>query len=928
VKLATLNNLPTALVAFDTETWAMRDDLVQPIVTELTSPLAPPMVCGSIAALDPSTGRIEGELLDKDAAEELFALVVDDENRTLGGANLPFDLLVVASRFAGKNIDAMPEIFKLLLDDQRAYDELIAEQLDAVAEGCLGKDPRTGGPLTNPVSGKQAGYSLEVVHHLVTGKVDAKVNDEFRLRYRELDGIPISQWPPNATTYPVDDGRNTAEDILTQAGHLPRAGAHHWGPDTTCEWCGLEPKQAYVDGNYVPCRARRRARNLHDLANQVATAWAMHLGAAHGFRVNQDTVKRVEDDALEGRVEAEEPFVKLGLLKRNRDGSTSRDMSAICRAIALAYGADPGRACKTCEGSRKVISPKAKLVRCPTCTPLRKAAETAGAPMPACGRCAATGQIPDPKQLVNCTACGATGLDLDAAPHLPKTETGRVGTGRDVLNESGDEVLMALADRQEDEKTLDVYIPFLRRARVPIAGHAEACPRHVDDHNDCNCPGPYRDVPLTLWPNVLLETGRTSYRGVIQLFPRKPGHKNEKGEWVPSLRECIEARFGKLFSSEDYDSGELVTHAQSCIWICGESMLANALLQGKKVHHLLGAQMIGMGYEEFLAITNDPNHPRYQVCKDARQAAKPGNFGFPGGMGPVKLVLQQRKQGPDTPHPSGPTFVKDEFGNKVRGYKGLRFCILMDNAPACGLEKVTEWPPRSSSGRGREPRPITPTCRQCIECAIRLKEAWLKQWPENVEYFKYINDCMDNGQLITTEHLRLWPHLQGFFVPGRLAPGEIMQHVSGRIRGGTEYCSAANGFFQGLLADLAKSALRRISRECYDRTVIVPEFAHPNSKRSAWAGGRSPLFGHRPIVFAHDEIILEHPEAEAHEGAMRVSEIMVDEMRYYCPDLADACAAEPTLMRRWYKSAVPTWKLGGKKRSAPDDRLVPWEPKH
>lgn len=402
--------------------------------------------------------------------------------------------------------------------------------------------------------------------------------------------------------------------------------------------------------------------------------------------------------------------------------------------------------------------------------------------------------------------------------------------------------------------------------------------------------------------------------------------RREERVWVPSLRECITARGGWVFSSEDYEAGELITHGQSCIWICGESALADALVRGLKVHNLLGAQMLGLSYDEF------QKRVKETVCKDARQAAKPGNFGFPGGMGPVKMVLQQRKQGPDTPHPSGPTMIQLEDGTPIRGYKGLRFCILMEGADRCGGpgNMTTKW--------GREHAPIVPTCSRCIACAVKLKEAWLKAWPENHEYFAYINDCCENGQLITDEHLRLWPWLRDFFVPGRLAPGEIMQHHSGRIRGGTDYCSAANGFFQGLLADAAKSALRRVSRECYDRTVRVEKLAHENSRVSEFAGGPSPLFGHRPIVFAHDEIITEHPISEATEGALRVSEVMCEELMFYCPDLAPAVAADPALMSRWFKGAAAVWEQGlldvatgkrDKSKRAKDvrDKLTPYEPK-
>lgn len=917
MQLATLQSLLEWGTSFDVETHRIQAGL-----------MAPPLVLGSIGMYYPhtlpdgTTKLVAGELLDKPRTAEAFAQLIDEPRRVIVTANGPYDLLVMAVHMLRTyGLDVLPDIFRALMDEKRVFDILNAEQLDAIAEGCLGKDPRTGGPLINPSTGKQGGYSLAVVTDLVHGRKDAKALGDVATEYGKYDGRPLSELPEAMQIYPVEDGCNTIDDALGQVGLIPRAGAHRWGTATNCEWCGINPKQAYVDGQYVPCRSIRRSRNLHDLANQVGTAWAMHLGASYGFRVNQKSVDLIEEDAKDGREQAEEPFVQQGLLKRNRDKSTSRDMSAIFRRVALAYGASEEHRCKTCDGTRKVISSKAKLVKCPMC---RGGADSANWTT-ACPKCAGEKMIPDPRQLVNCTDCGATGLDLSVAPNMPKTETGRVGSGRDVLNESGDETLMALADHQEDGKTLETYVPYLRRARQPVAGHLETCPQHIDMSEACTCPGPYRDIPLTLWPNVLLETGRTSYRGVIQLFPRKPGHKRRNADgtdtWIPSLRECIEARPGWVFSSEDYEAGELVTHAQSCLWICGESKLAEALIGGLKVHNLLGASMIGMAYEEF------QKRVKEQTCKDARQAAKPGNFGFPGGMGPVKMVLQQRKQGPDTPHPSGPHMVKDEDGRLVPGYKGLRFCLLMDGAPRCGEVMVHSWPPKSTSGRGREPQPIAPTCERCIKCAMRLKETWIKQWPENEEYFRYINDCCENGQLITDMHLEMWPHLAPFFVPNkRLGPGEIMQHVSGRIRGGVDYCSAANGFFQGLLADLAKSALRRISRECYDHTVRIDQ-AHENSRRSAYHGGRSPLFGHRPIVFAHDEIILEHPESEAHDGAMRVSEVMVEEMMYYCPDLVAACAAEPTLMRQWFKGASPVWNIGGNKRAGADDRLIPWEPK-
>ncbi len=842
-------------IAFDTET-----HLVQPGL------LAPPIVCGS-AGWWAHGPRIEGAILDKEQSVELFVQTLEDPDAVLLTANGPYDLLVGANECAKRGIDAMPLIYNAL-DGGRVYDLQTAEALHAIANGHLGKDPRNGGPLINPETGRRGRYSLATCTDLVLGRKDAKENDAWRLRYAELDGTPMNEWPQEAIDYPVDDAKNTAEVCLAQAGHLPKTSPHHnWSQKGVCLDCG-------ADALGIQCLTTRRHRNLHDLSNQVMTHYVMHSGAAWGFKVDQEAADVIEKYSMRNKQRGLKPFTDGGLV-REKDGT--EDRSAIKRMVATAYGAkDP---CPVCLGTGKVPSPK---------NPKTKII---------CFKMIEEGGVQ-----VKGKTCDGTGYLL--VGDVPRSEKEGVGYGRDVLHESGDEFLMSYADYLEDAKTLNVYIPFLRTARsCTVCGRAGT---DADPHTCTESEYVYKNIPLTLKPNVMLETGRTSYDGCIQLFPRKPGHyDNETGEWVPSLRECIMARPGFVFSSEDYEAGEMITHAQSCLWLTGHSALAKALLNDFKPHNALAATMIGMTYAEFEARKNEKN------CVNARQAAKPPNFGYPGGMGPVKLVHQQRKQGPDTPHASGPNMIKDEDGKLVPGYKGLRFCILMDGAPQCGGP--------GNMSREHNDRPIAPTCTHCIECAARLKEVWLRQWPENEDYFKLINSYVKKGMLIDHDMLRRWPHLAEVYKPNtQLAPGEIMQHFSGRIRGDIDYCSAANGFFQALLADACKSALRRVGRECYVRGTKVPMMAHANSLTSAFAGMESPLFGSRPIVFAHDELILEHPEAIAHEAATRTSEIMVEELRWYCPDMAKACAAEPTLMRRWYKGA---------KKVVVNGRMVPWEPR-
>jgi DNA polymerase-1 len=435
---------------------------------------------------------------------------------------------------------------------------------------------------------------------------------------------------------------------------------------------------------------------------------------------------------------------------------------------------------------------------------------------------------------------------------VPRTDKDGIAAGRDVLIESGDELLMEFAEAGESDKVVKTYVPALEGKPV-----------------------------LTLKPNNPLETGRVSYSGTEQTFPRQVGARlaealrevrkrnaelNDKRHVPYGVRDClVPSRPGWVFYSVDYEGGELVTHGQSCKNLVGFSVMGDALAAGANVHGALGATMMGLDYAEFMH--------RLKVLKDKRvadfrQAAKPGNFGFPGGMGAAKLVEQQRKPGgsiPDTPHPNGPSLVWDtESQAWVPGYRGVLFCVLVGATDRCGVEKTTEW-------KGRETPPL---CIACIKVAEHIRETWFRQWPENKPYFDYVSRIVDDV-------------------------GEVVQHYSGRIRGGVDFTSAANGYFQAFLADITGRAQCRVWHEQYvDR--------------------RSVLYGTRSILFAHDELFGETPEDIAADAANRVAEIMVEEFREACPDFAAACKAEPALARRWYKSMSPVFV---------DGKLVPWEPK-
>lgn len=855
-------------VAFDVETYLIEDGV-----------LAPALVLGSIAMV--VDGKVEGQLLDKEGCVSAFWRLLHSD-KIIVTANGPFDLLVMANELAKRGVDVMPLIFQKY-DRDEVVDILVSEGLHAIAGGHLGRMPSGGG---FPKGSNR--YSLDVCVRLNLGRDNAKANDEWRLRYGELDGVPLDELPATARQYPVDDTVNTLEVGLTQYGAMEHPP------------CPNFPR----GGTHVHA-------NLHDSPNQVRAHWAMHLGAAWGFNIDGEYLDKLEAEVVHEYEDALGEFIDLGFIRGEEAGSKagSKDTAVIKRAVAEAYGAveecphctagqvlepGPDRNCGDCSGTGLELAPgvpttpsgKVKtsmqalvdsgdgrllefaycLTERPPIKEVRRLVAAAYGSSDKCPTCSGSGRVPGPPRAASCKAyridvtaevftdrrratarleelkrtgvaadyhklvkvptCDSTGYQLEGTV-VPRTAKGAVQCGRDVLYESGDDVLVAYAGMLEKAKLRETYIPYLRRG----VGKT-----------------------LTLAANPLVDTGRTSYGGVIQQLPREGG-----------IRDAIVARLGYLLCSCDYPQLELYTHAQSCLWLMPHvtSELAIALNNNLKIHCKLAGEMIGEPYERCV----ERHKSKDPAFKPLRQAAKPGNYGFGGGMGAVKLVLQQRKQGPDTPHPSGPVEILVD-GEKVRGYKGLRFCVLVRGTEKCGATKVTEWGPP-----GRE-RPCPPTCRDCIEVAEELRKAWFKAWPENREYFKLISEIVEKL-------------------------GWVEQHVSRRRRGGVRFTSAANGFFQGLAADGAKRALYLVSRECY----AVPS---------------SPLYGSRVILFAHDEIVAEVLESMADPAARRIAEIMTLTMRAYLPDVGDNMVVEPALMRRLYKAA--------ELREDEDGKLIPWEP--
>jgi hypothetical protein len=171
-----------------------------------------------------------------------------------------------------------------------------------------------------------------------------------------------------------------------------------------------------------------------------------------------------------------------------------------------------------------------------------------------------------------------------------------------------------------------------------------------------------------------------------------------------------------------------------------------------------------------------------------------------------------------------------------------------------------------------------PTRDEQLKKAKWIVMVWKETWPEAVVYFDKVAKMVDRKS--------------GF--------GTIRQLMSGRIRGGVTFTSAANGFFQGRVADAMKGILWRLGQECYT--------GRETDKHGKLTGRASCLMGSRPVMFLHDEPILEHPERYVDERAERQRVIVVETLSVWMPDVP--CTSSAVAMRRWQKGAEAGYLCG------------------
>lgn len=217
------------VIALDTETHLIQRGLA-----------APPMVCVSLAfrsysedgngglyiprhlrmlppeeALFRENGDVVTALLSREGWRKVGRIVLSwamgGDEATGGGRlighNLPYDALVLMADDPG----LIPH-FRDLYRHHHASDTWIRERLRNIADGLGAKFPNFLANLVTKYLGEEAGAEAKAAKH---------GPDAWRLRYAELDGIPLTEWPEAAIAYPLADASDTLAVWEKQGGISP-----------------------------------------------------------------------------------------------------------------------------------------------------------------------------------------------------------------------------------------------------------------------------------------------------------------------------------------------------------------------------------------------------------------------------------------------------------------------------------------------------------------------------------------------------------------------------------------------------------------------------------------------------------------------------------------------------------------------------------
>lgn len=286
-------------LVWDTETHKMRNGLA-----------APPGVCLSYTELDTEAGTQTAPALMKwSEAIEFMSDNLPNSSIRWVGHNLCYDFVVVAA--------AAPRLLPLVFrayEENRVFDTLARDKLQLLAIGLLADENETGAK-------RKERFSLDAVilrrfGHLMTNEAreaivrEKKDKNSWRLRYRELEDVPLADWPPDAVSYAKNDAYWSGRVFLDQEREqLARHGT-----------------------TYIP-----------DEFGQYRAMWWLQLARVWGVRTDAVAVSALAED-LQHRLEHTDKRLKrIGILKgKHAKGQVhwSKDTKKLKEFVVRAYGSE------------------------------------------------------------------------------------------------------------------------------------------------------------------------------------------------------------------------------------------------------------------------------------------------------------------------------------------------------------------------------------------------------------------------------------------------------------------------------------------------------------------------------------------------------------------------------------------------------------
>jgi hypothetical protein len=524
-----------------------------------------------------------------------------DAGAHIVGANTAFDVLVSVVTVATRGGDWM-KLLRSWVDAYeggRVHDVFVRQKLLDIAAGCyrFEERPNGGKPLHHQ-------YNLAGIVKRHTGRVLSKPeneddHDHWRLRFSELEGVPIAQYPKAAYDYALEDA--------------------------------IAAIECFVGQDIKRTTDKRIQRNFPgrdpfvDEARQTCSCLPLKAMSAYGLRTDGPAVERLVEQVQEKIIEERAVLVDAGLV---RPPAYSRNTEAILR-----YVRERGHTSHF-QDAQLPLTPEQPEPPIRLCKAEYLAAFQATQDVQYWrlgNYLAITKDIPAYRVHVDgLVEAGLVDIehsrDTKAAARrcadayeaeglaIPRTEgydpkpvaEGGKGHGKydgvsldaDACSGSGDPMLDMYSSYSSLAKTLANDIPMLRGGVF---------------------------LPVHTRFEELMQTGRTS--------SSKPNVQNVRR--LPGIRECFKPRDGFVYVDTDFAMLELHTLAQVCFWMLGFSTLGEALRAGKDPHLMIAANILALDYAVALA-RKDANDSEVD---NARTGGKGLNFGAAGGLSAATFVV-------------------------------------------------------------------------------------------------------------------------------------------------------------------------------------------------------------------------------------------------------------------------------------------------